>query len=119
MLQKINNYENIEKRHFNVENDIKFSNLMANEKFEEAMVFEDATEKFEKFHEIYNRHYNEAYPIEKSRPKRKNQRRASKPWILPWLEDAIARKQNLYHIFVKRPTDANKQSYKKTCKILR
>ena len=53
MLQKINSYENIEKRHFNVKNDIKFSNLMANEKFEEAMAFEDATEKFEKFHELY------------------------------------------------------------------
>ena len=40
-------------------------------------------------------------------------RKDPKPWILPWLEDACARKQDLYEIFVTEPTPANKIKYDK------
>ena len=48
------------------------------------------------------------------------ERKNSKPWILPWLEDACARKNKLYHNFVKNPSSENKTKYdklKKFCKI--
>ena len=59
------------------------------------------------------RHYNAAYPLKSQRERRKNERKNPKPWILPWLEDACARKNLLYHYFVKEPTTANKTVYDK------
>ena len=49
-------------------------------------------------------HYDSAYPTIKNRVRRKNERRNPKPWILPWLEDAIARKQDLYFQSVTNPS---------------
>ena len=59
------------------------------------------------------RHYNTAYPLKTERVRRKNERKNPKPWILPWLEDACARKKNLYHEFVLTPTVENKAKYDK------
>ena len=59
------------------------------------------------------RHYNTAYPLKKNRTRRKNERKNPKPWILPWLEDACARKNKLYHVFVKNPSPENKANYQK------
>ncbi|MCP4491665.1 MAG: hypothetical protein GY820_30820, partial [Gammaproteobacteria bacterium] len=73
----------------------------------------DAEQQFEKFNEIYTRHYNTAFPLKSKRIRRKNERVNPKPWILEWLEDAIARRDTLYHIYVKTPTDANLRTYKK------
>ena len=49
--------------------------------------------------------------------RRKHERAQPKPWILPWLEDAINRKQNLYHDFVEVNTTANKVKYDKMKKF--
>ena len=69
---------------------------------------------FDKFEEIYVKRYNTAYPLKSQRKRRKNERVNPKPCILPWLEDAIARKQNaLYHEFVKTPSLDNKAKYNK------
>ena len=66
-----------------------------------------------KFYETYTKHYNTAYPPKSQHKRRNNERKNPKPWILPWLEDACARKNKLYHSFVKEPTTANKVKYKK------
>ena len=57
------------------------------------------------------KHYDTAYPTIEKRTRRKNERLNSKPWILPWLEEAIARKQNLYFQSVTNPSV--KTTYKK------
>ena len=41
-----------------------------------------------------------------------------KPWIIPWLEDACNRKNDLYHAFVKNPTAPNKTKYLKMKKFV-
>ena len=70
--------------------------------------------QYEKFYEIYMSHYNNAYPLNNDkRTRRKNERKNPKPWILPWLENACARKNNLYHKFVHAPTTENKANYDK------
>ena len=56
---------------------------------------------------------NTAYPLKTKRERRKNERQNPKPWILPWLEDACARKKILYHKFIKEPTAQNKKVYDK------
>ena len=68
----------------------------------------DAQEHYNKFTQIYMRHYNNAYPIKSQRERRNNERVNPKPWILPWLEDACARKNLLYHAYINEPTTANK-----------
>ena len=45
--------------------------------------------------------------------RRKNERKNSKPWILPWLENAIQRKQKSYHDFIKNNSKTNKTTYSK------
>ena len=80
----------------------------------------DAQTQYEKFDEIYMRHYNNACPLNKDkRNRRKNERKNSKPWILPWLDDACARKNNLYYEFVNAPTVENKAKYDKMNKMTR
>ena len=73
----------------------------------------DAQTTFDKFDEIYTKHYNTAYPLSSIRIRRKNERQNPKPWILPWLEDACARKQKAYYEFVKTPSPENKAKYDK------
>ena len=73
----------------------------------------NAQEQYDKFSEIYAKHYDTAYPLITKRVSRKNERVNPKPWILPWLEDACARKNESYHKFVKFPTSENKAAYEK------
>ena len=103
-------------RKFNTENNAKFRELIANEKWEPVTLENDADAKYNKFTDIYTKHYNTAYPNKKSK-KRKNERKSPKPWILPWLEDACNRKNILHEIFVSNPTIANETVYKKMRKF--
>ena len=57
--------------------------------------------------------HNYAYPIKTKLERRKKERQNPKPWILPWLEDACARKHLLYHKYIKEPTLTNKTKYDK------
>ncbi len=77
----------------------------------------DAQSQFDKFCEIYTNHYNTAYPLKSQRKRRKNERANPKPWILPLLEDAIARRDNLHHNFVKLPSEKNAAEHKKLKKF--
>ena len=103
-----------EHRMFNEANNQKFRELIVEEDWDGALVDGlDAEQQFEKFNEIYTRHYNTAFPLKSKRIRRKNERVNPKPWILEWLEDAIARRDTLYHTYVKAPTEANLHTYKK------
>ena len=103
-------------RVFNSANDEKFKNLIQGETWEISESL-DAEEKYNKFCDIYTRHYESAYPSKSESVRRKHERAQPKPWILPWLEDAINRKQNLYHDFVEVNTTANKVKYDKMKKF--
>ena len=63
------------------------------------------------------KHYNAAYPLKSSRVLRNPERKDPKPWILPWLEDACARKNKIYFEFVKNPSSENKAKYVKLDKF--
>ena len=101
-------------RIFNEANNSQFENLINAENWEDIHDDMDAQLQYDKFNEIYMRHYDNAYPIKnEKRTRRKNERKNPKPWILPWLEEACARKNNLYHEFVNTPTAENKAKYDK------
>ena len=103
-------------RIFNAENDEKFNQLIAEENWEPVLQESHAELKYNKFADIYTKHYNTAYP-DKLRKKRRNERKDPKPWILPWLEDACNRKNKLYRKFISEPTIANKTKYTKMKKF--
>ena len=66
----------------------------------------------------YNRIYTTVYPTKRQFQRRQNERVNPKPWILPWLEEAIERKNYAYHDYVKEPVDRNQLKYdrlKKFC----
>ena len=88
-------------------------NLINGEGWNEMSDDMDAQTAYNKFEEIYLKHYNSAYPLKSSQTRRKNERQNPKPWILPWLEDACARKQHAYHDFIKIPSPENKAKYDK------
>ena len=68
----------------------------------------DAQNQYDKFSEIYMKHYNTAYPLKSQRECRNNERQNPKPCILPWLENACARKNLMYHYYIKDPIIENK-----------
>ena len=103
-------------RVFNSANDENFKNLIQGETWEMGDNL-DAEEKYDKFCDIYTKHYESAYPSKNNSARRRHERAQPKPWILPWLEDAIHRKQLLYHDFIKHNTTANKVKYDKMKKF--
>ena len=104
-------------RIFNEANNLKFNELIEEEKWEAIFDVQDANAQYNKFCEIYTKNYETAYPLKRNRIRRKNERKNPKPWILPWLEDACSRKQDLYHKSVQFPTKENIQAYKKMDKF--
>ena len=108
---------NCEYRMFNEANDETFKLLIINETWDIPNNV-DAETKYTMFADIYTKHYNIAYPLNKNRNRRKFERVHPKPWIIPWLEDACNRKNDLYHAFVKNPTAPNKTKYLKMKKFV-
>ena len=108
-----------ESSQFNEANNQKFKELITEENWDN--IFEnvtDADSQFEKFNTVYNKHYNEAYPLKSNRQRRPNERAHPKPWMLEWLENCIARRDKAYHDYVNEPTDSNRQKHenlKKFC----
>ena len=102
-----------ETRMFNEANHETFKNSINAETWHEISADMNAQTAYNKFEEIYLKHYNDAYPLKCNKVRRNNERANPKPWILPWLENACARKQNAYHLFVKTPTPENKAKYEK------
>ena len=104
---------------FNAENLQTFNDLIRNETWTEVYDQANTQDKYNKFLDIYNKHYTIAFPARRSRSKRKHQRKNSKPWILPWLEDACARKNKLYYEYVRNPTTENNVKYNKMKKFVK
>ena len=104
---------------FNAENLQSFNDLIRNETWTEVYDQPNTQDKYDKFLDIYNKHYTTAFPARTSRSKRKNQRKNSKPWILPWLENACARKNKLYYEYVRNPTTENNVKYNKMKKFVK
>ena len=104
-------------RRFNASAHAEFKRKIESETWSEVHREINANDQYDKFSEIYSKHYDQAYPEMKSGPKRKNERRDPKPWILPWLEDACARRQRLYHDKIKFSSATNIAAYKKIDKF--
>ena len=117
LINKNGANKNIMFRVYKEENDQKFQELIQGENWEKVFDSDDAAAQYNKFNEIYTNHYNNAYPLQKNKVRRKNERKNPKPWILPWLEDACARKQDLYHLSITTPTVENRSAYKKLNKF--
>ena len=96
-------------RLFNATNMEKFEELVGNESWEPVFNSISADEKYNKFTNIYNTHYDKAFVLKTTR--RKNERKNPKPWILPWLEDACERKNDAYHKKIMSPTPENCAKY--------
>ena len=105
-----------DRRIFKAANDEKFSELINNETWQVPPEL-DAEEQFKHFSETYTKHYNTAYPLVTDHIRRKNERLNSKPWILPWLEDACARKNDLHEKYVNNSTPEKKMAYEKMKKF--
>ena len=105
----------------NTKRDFRLFNEANSQKFKEFIDAEtweipdglNAEQQYEKFMQIYMKHYNAAFPLKCERVRRKKERLNPKPWILPWLEEACDRKNKLYFLYVKEPTIENNVTYKK------
>lgn len=101
-------------RVYNEANNLKFNELISEEDWDSVLSEGlDAQQQFNKFNETYTKHYNTAFPLKSKRIRRQNERVNPKPWMLEWLEEAIARRDMFYHVYIKAPTDTNFRTYKK------
>ena len=106
-----------ESRVMNEASNAIFRELIEGESWEGVLDSNDAEEQYEKFTEIYTNHYNTAYPLKTNRTRREYERENPKPWILPWLEEACARKQKMYHLKITSPSEENCVRYEKLFKF--
>ena len=116
-VHRRNDSEICEYRLFNEVNNEKFKQVLESESWNEVNECSNADDRYNKFLEIYSKHYNISYPLITKRVRRKNERVLPKPWITEWLEDACSRKNSLYFEYIKNPNDQNKTVYDKMCKF--
>lgn len=102
-------------RKFTATNMATFTELINGENWDTVYAEKTTEEMFETFLDKYNQHYDTAFP--ESSVRRKYERKNPKPWILPWLEEACARKQKFHHDYVVDPTPENEKKYKKMKKF--
>ena len=102
-------------RKFNAANMEKFANHVSDETWSAVDDATSADEKYQKFEEIYTKHYDKSF--ESKFIRRKNQRKNPKPWILPWLEDACNRKNVAYYEKISNPSPENNAKYTKLKKF--
>ena len=113
-----NSHQSTSLRVFNEASNAKFQELVNGQNWTSHLESGlDAQAQFDKFLAAYTNVYNTAYPLKCNRERRKNERANSKPWMLPWLEVAIARKEDLFHKSVKHPTAENINAHKKMKKF--
>jgi len=104
-------------RKFNAAAHAEFKRMIESETWRKAYSMSSANDQYRKFEETYKKHYDYAYPLKRPAKRRKNERRDPKPWILPWLEDACARRQHLFHKKIKEPSLINIAAYNKIDKF--
>ncbi|KAL5263905.1 hypothetical protein ACHWQZ_G005101 [Mnemiopsis leidyi] len=108
-----NNAKKQEVRLFREANHHIFEQLIQGETWEDVINTEGSSNKYDKFCEVYTKHYDTAYPLKNQRIRRKHERSDPKPWILPWLEEACARKNKLFHTKTVKPTLENIAAYER------
>ena len=101
----------------NDENLLNFQNLLVNETWSEVINETETQKKYDVFINKYTTLYDAAFP-KKTASKRKYQRQKSNPWLLPWLEEACHRKNELFHLSCKNPTTEYINKYKKMNKFV-
>jgi len=94
---------------FNQTNKNVFQNLIQTADWQEVYQSTDAENKYNNFLRIYEKCYDTAFP--KVNKTSRNRRKSGKPWISNWLQIACDRKNALYGIFIKYPTNKNKEKY--------
>ena len=104
-----------EQRNISEEKLNNFREDIANTEWDFILQSQCADEKFDKFEDKYREIYEKNFPKKTKTPKK---RKNDKPWILPWLQSACDRKNNLYKLFVKHPTVENETKYKKMKKFV-
>ena len=109
-------HDTMEYRIINEANNEIFSRLIHDESWSELAGLR-AEARYDKFNDIYSKHYDTAYPLNTKRVRRKHERVHPKPWITPWLEDACHRKNLLYKTYIKTNSIQNKTTYDKMNKF--
>ncbi len=108
------NSEQLEYRLYNEANNEKFKSFIEAEDWDALLTDDtDAESQYNKFIDIYSKHYDAAYPLNTKRVRREHERVNPKPWITSWLEDACDRKNNLFHDWAKGPTISKRAKYDK------
>ena len=103
---------------FNETNLTKFKELLNNDDWDDVLNEPDTQLKYDNFVTKYTTHYDTAFSAN-GPVRRKKQRNSSKPWILPWLEEACDRKNKLYATYINEPTARNKAIYNKMNKFVK
>ena len=112
--KRLSTPENLHIRSFTMASELKFVELIALEDWDGVYSSDlNASQKCQAFINTYMKHYNDAFPIKSSLNRRKNERKCPKPWILPWLEDACARKQRLFFEWKSSGCDSKSAAYEK------
>ena len=95
------------------ENILKFNNLLQHtvSDWKSLESSYDANDRFNRLHAIVTMHYSNTFPT--TRKKCDNRKASGKPWIMPWLQEACDRKNQLYSEFIKNPSTVNKAEYTK------
>lgn len=104
------NIDNIAFRQINESNLNNFKKDLQSADWSEVLQAEAANAKFEIFEKIYSTLYTKNFPTLDT--SRKKKRKCDKAWILPWLQTACDRKNEMYKTFIKRPTVENEKKYK-------
>ena len=115
--KRMHSSKNTESRIINEASNAVFKELLEGETWDGVSESEGASAQYDKFLEVYMNHYNTAYPLKCNRTRREHERADPKPWMLPWLEIACARKQKSYHLKVTAPTEENIAAYVKLKKF--
>ena len=101
-------------RIYGQKNTAKFIDAMNNENWQEIYCQNDPTTALEIFIKKYENHYNACFPL-----KRLSRLRAKdKKWITIGLLKSIKHKNALYKKYIKRPTEENRNKYKRYRNIL-
>ena len=88
-----------------------FINLLNSADWAPVSTTDHPNDMYNSFDSIFFTHYNTTFPS--TRKKCNNRKEEGKPWIMPWLQEACSRKNDLYSTFIITPTSENKEKYMK------
>ena len=108
-LKKSKLSDKVLRRKINTKNINNFHIKLRNECWENVLSCDDTQEAFTLFHEKIMKHFNDSFPfIEKNSPYRER-----KPWLTNDLKQIIAKKNQLFVLYRRKPNIVNEAKYKK------